>query len=518
MLAKLTFSVLLGSSLFLSASFGQTPLNSPMAIPHTDEGVRPASFTFQDQEDGASADDYADQIKRLEMRLRELEDDIDKKLAAQSGSALGDAAGGDLGSRLTDLENNFETQGKSLSKVKDSLPGMLFHGHKNPKMQFFGRIHLDYWAFPNVDPTIYPLEGGDPQDRFNFRRLRIGVKGDLNDNMFYKYEGEFADGFNPSYRDAYLGFKNLPVLQTVIIGNQKRPYGLDHLNSSRHNIFIERPFIVEAFNQDSRRLGISSNGTTEDLGWNWRYGIFNQELTQTKSGYIGDHYQLEFAARIARTAWYDDSSGGRGYAHFALSGSAGEVDGGPGATNNQASYRTRPEARSNLRWLKTGRISGADETLLVGVESAINVGSFHVNGEFMRNNVDRLDAIGEDVAFEGGYVQASYIWTGEHHPWNRKRGTLDRLKPFENAFFVKDCDGTSQRGWGAWETAVRYSWADLNSFDVVGGEGSSWTFGLNWYLNSHARMQFNYINGEIENGPGGFGEYDIIGARIMVDF
>ena len=147
-----------------------------------------------------------------------------------------------------------------------------------------------------------PLEAdGDPQDRFNFRRLRIGVKGDLNDNVFYKYEGEFAGGVASSYRDAFLGFKHVPYLQTVIIGNHKRPYGLDHLNSSRHNVFIERPFVVEAFNQDARRLGISSNGISDDQSSNWRWGIWHQILTQNEDGAVGDDYQVELAGRYAKT-------------------------------------------------------------------------------------------------------------------------------------------------------------------------------------------------------------------------
>ena len=137
---------------------------------------------------------------------------------------------------------------------------------------------------------------------------------------------------------------------------------MDHLNSSRHNVFIERPFVVEAFNQDSRRLGISSNILSEDQSWNIRYGVWNQQLTQNTDGFVGDHYQLEFAGRIAKTAWYDESSGGRGWAHFAISGSAGVPD-GRGGPNNQAEYRTRPEARSDNRWLDTGEISGANANL-----------------------------------------------------------------------------------------------------------------------------------------------------------
>ena len=81
--------------------------------------------------------------------------------------------------------------------------------------------------------------------------------------MTYKYEAEFAGGSGKtSYRDLYFGFKGLPVFQTVLIGNQKRPYGLDHLNSSRYNIFIERPFVIEGFNQDARRLGVCSYGVS----------------------------------------------------------------------------------------------------------------------------------------------------------------------------------------------------------------------------------------------------------------
>ncbi|MEE2639817.1 MAG: porin, partial [Planctomycetota bacterium] len=73
---------------------------------------------------------------------------------------------------------------------------------------------------------------------------------------------------------------------------------------------------------------------------------------------------------------------------------------------------------------------------------------------------------------------------------------------------------------GAWQVAVRYSWADFNSVDIFGGTGESLTLGLNWYWNPYARVQFNYIHGNIEDSsaPGIGGEYDIVGIRYMVDF
>ena len=103
--------------------------------------------------------------------------------------------------------------------------------------------------------------------------MRIGVAGDLPYNMVYKLELELAGGNDSEFRDAYIGWKELPVLHTLLIGNQKRPYGLDHLNSSRYNIFMERPAVIEGFNQDARRFGISSYGVSDDEAWNWRYGF-----------------------------------------------------------------------------------------------------------------------------------------------------------------------------------------------------------------------------------------------------
>ena len=176
----------------------------------------------------------------------------------------------------------------------------------------------DNFALINQEAPGDPL---DPQNRLGFRRLRFGVKGDIKDNMLYKIEMEFAGGSDVEFRDAFLGWKDLPFLQEVLLGNQKRPYGLDHLNSSRFNVFLERPFVIEGFNQDARRLGLASYGFSDNLRWNWRYGVYNQRNVQGLGNYVDDHLQLEVAGRLANTIWYDDISGGRGYAHWAISGS-----------------------------------------------------------------------------------------------------------------------------------------------------------------------------------------------------
>lgn len=171
-----------------------------------------------------------------------------------------------LESRVAELEELVSALGKDTP------------ANGKPTQKWAGRVHYDYWGFPDDGALPNFLETGNPaiapRDFSGFRRLRFGVAGDVTDTMLYKIEMEFADPSNLAFKDAYLGWQELPYLHTVLLGNQKRPYGLDHLNSSRYNIFMERPFHVEAFNQDARRIGLASYGVSENERWNWRYGYF----------------------------------------------------------------------------------------------------------------------------------------------------------------------------------------------------------------------------------------------------
>ena len=279
--------------------------------------------------------------------------------------------------------------------------------------------------------------------------------------------------------------------------------------------------MIEGFNQDARRLGLASYGLSEDQAWNWRYGVYSQRNVQGLGNSIDDHLQLEFAGRLANTAWYDEVSGGRGYAHWAVSGT--HADSTDRALANEARFRTRPEARSTNRWLNTGRIEGADHYELLGLEGVVNVGALQIVSEYQHLWLSR-DSGFRDTQFNGGYIQASYFLTGEHMPWDRKSGTLGRVIPHQNFWIVDRCDGCRDAGWGALQVAARLSYADFSDRDVLGGEGDSLTLGLNWLWNPNARMQFNYIAGRVDNRDAGEGDgiesanYHIFGARFMVDF
>lgn len=450
-------------------------------------------------------------VAQQDARLRQLEtsrlpaiDDAPDLYQVNTSSALE--------RRMAELEEFVQELGKG----KESST--------KPTQKWSGRVHYDYWSFPNDSPLQNYLESDPnsvldaPDDFHGFRRLRFGVGGDIGDTMNYKIEMEFANPSELAFKDAYIGWTELPILHTLLLGNQKRPYGLDHLNSSRYNVFLERPYIIEAVNQDARRIGLQSYGLSENQAWNWRYGYFLMDDLSKAGGQYTDNYQSEFAGRLANTIWYDESSGGRGYAHWAVSGSAAFPGGGP-----DARFTTRPEARTAEKWFDTRAIAGGKRYQMLGLEAVVNVGAFQFVGEYQTTNVERSPGFGPDLSFSGYYVQAAYFLTGEHTPWERKSGTLGRVKPFENFFLVDRCCGGKGWGTGAWQIAARYSHADFTDEDIFGGVGDSMTFGLNWWWTPYSRMQFNYIYGSIAQrsiGPfvNASDDYDIFGSRFMVDF
>ena len=134
--------------------------------------------------------------------------------SSESDSAT-DVLGNDDGVGLEDI----------LSGMNKRIDGTVKPGTSGSSMKVTGRVHVDYWGFPQSDPGINEIESGDvdttPQDRLGFRRMRFGVRGNVNPNMEYRIEMEFAGGNNAEFRDAWLGFHDMGFLQTVLIGNQK---------------------------------------------------------------------------------------------------------------------------------------------------------------------------------------------------------------------------------------------------------------------------------------------------------
>jgi phosphate-selective porin OprO/OprP len=182
-------------------------------------------------------------------------------------------------------------------------------------------------------------------------------------------------------------------------------------------------------------------------------------------------------------------------------------------------FRARPELRDAIggfgdnvslpgnasRLVDTGAVT-ADAASVLGTELWYIRGPFSVMAEWAAASMleaqvpvgtgARRRVISGDRNFHGGYVTLSYFLTGETRTYDRtygREGTFYVERPFTNAF-AKDGEDGWLLGLGAWEVAARYSYINLNDGPIDGGVFSGVTLGLNWYLNSNLKVQFEYLS------------------------
>lgn len=161
----------------------------------------------------------------------------------------------------------------------------------------------------------------------------------------------------------------------------------------------------------------------------------------------------------------------------------------------------------------------AIDTAQITLEERIQAvqGPLSVQSEAVVAVVDRTGAM-STLELPGGYFQVGYFLTGEHRPYDRKAGAIDRLKPFEGFFWVCTCDGQSAYGMGAWEIAARTSYIDLNDSNVRGGQMTDVTLGVNWFWNPYTKLAANYIHSFTDNPTFGDTNTSIYAVRAQIDF
>lgn len=107
----------------------------------------------------------------------------------------------------------------------------------------------------------------------------------------------------------------------------------------------------------------------------------------------------------------------------------------------------------------------------------------------------------------------------DHH-----EARFGRVTPYSNATLLPGC-GLS--GLGAWQVGARYGFLDLTDAGIDGGYIQDLTVGLNWFLNPHAKVQFNYVLQQVDNtqrSAGGVitaandGDLQGFGVRFAHDF
>jgi phosphate-selective porin OprO/OprP len=352
-----------------------------------------------------------------------------------------------------------------------------------------GRIHND-WTAGTVSQDLQD-KVGDFKNGVEFRRARIYMQGTAYENFDYKIQLDFAGG-DAAFKDVYMGYNGIPYVGNIRVGQFKEPFSLEELTSSNQITFLERALPNEAF-VPARNTGIMLHNAVLDQRMTYAGGYFHD--TDDFGDETSDHEQV-FTGRLTGLPLYEDE--GRMLVHL---GAAGRWR-APGTET--ARFRARPEIHNSQRFIDTGDFD-ADSLASAGAEFATVLGPASLQAEYVYQYVDA--AGGNDPAFDGLYVFASYFLTGEHRPYKLTEGAFEPVKPKRN-FSIKD------GAWGAWEVAARYSQADLDDEGIEGGELRNTTVGLNWYLNPNYRIMGNWVHTHRKAEGSG----DLFGVRFQVFF
>lgn len=442
---------------------------------------------------------------------------------------------------------------KETPVVKASNSGFSF-GSADGKneIKFRGLIQADHRSFSegandvrartNDRAGTLNADGfNDAEDTSLLRRVRPTIEGKVAGKYGFRFTPEFAGG-SASVVDAYVDANLSPALN-IRAGKFKSSVGLERLQGGGDIKFIERSYVTNAI-LPNRDLGISVYGDILDKKLNYNVGIVNGVADggniSTGTEYNGER---EYTGRVFTTPFIDSDSALAGLG-FGIGGTWTDFRGeknlnftdtssADATRNGLPSYVT--EGQQTFFRYGSGVVADG-ERIRWSPQASYYYGPFGVIAEYARVSQEVSKASGGSAAAGGAGgntiitadsnrklkhdawdIGASYLLTGED-------ASFKGVKP-KNDF---DLD---KGGWGAWELVARYSEINLDSDTFKDANGAykrdandssfsntnsaysdlsksaksakTWTAGVNWYLNTNAKISLNYAQTSFDGGAGG---------------
>ncbi len=364
-------------------------------------------------------------------------------------------------------------EGENHDLIASTSRGIRFR-FKNPDLVFRigGRLHADA-AFFDSDET-------DLDPDAEIRRGRIYLSGKIEDVFRFKIERDFAPP-RAEWRNVWVQYRPSSRYRFTV-GNFISPFGMEQVSASNFSTFMERSMsgaIAPSF-QSGLRFDTRGRFTKRRSRHRWTYSV---AAGTSPMGQASDDLHRSEHWSIVSRATYAPIARRRTVLHF---GGAAEYRDVLGSDRYRIGSQT--ESGQGPRIIDTGRLGDVDSVVSAGAEAAFLYGPVLLQGEYQQAFLQR-GAGRDDASLGGGYVQASWVVTGEHREYNRGSGFFGGLAP--------------RSRWGAVELAVRYSVLDLEDGAVNGGEAENWTLGANWYIRSNLRLMFNYVRVNATQRTGG---------------
>jgi len=325
------------------------------------------------------------------------------------------------------------------------------------------------------------------------RRARFLTRGELARWTATEYKVEFSlerGGFY--FNDFYLRWRPARFVDALKFGYFQPPVSLESIAASADRSLMEVPAPVAAFAPGFEGgFEIAGSRASPDLSW----ALALSRSGQDQESVDASDAQGRATGRLVWRPWYDGQAG----ALLHLGASVSYSTAGSGGIR----YRARPESYLAPYLLDTDEIAG--EATLLALEAAWQRGPLSLQAELFQSFVG-ADA-GGSLRFGGGYLQASWVATGEHRPYDRAQAIFGRVAPRE--------DFAPRHGrWGALELAARLSWLDLADGPVDGGRLYGVGLGVTWTWNRFVRIQAGYGFSHTRGGPEAGGAGHILQTRL----
>ncbi len=315
------------------------------------------------------------------------------------------------------------------------------------------------------------------------RALRIGIEGAIGTHFFYQFENDFADNVS-DVGTMFVGWRNTvgKISYDVRFGNMFNDRSFEGSGGSDAPPFLERNVVATSIIPQRGFYGIA---IMPRIFWDTGHASI------TLSGDSVDANQTVSDSRtvLARTHWNPIKSD-RSILHLGLWGFDEALAKGPGSLTRNTVIGGR--FNSALR-VSTGALLGGTGTTGYGAEIGGYAGPFWIMAEAGRRNA-RLNAGRPDLVTEAASLSGGWFITGDLPPYNPRLGTFAQPRVLRPVF-----DG----GPGAIELLARYENIDYSGLPTV-GRGSAATIGVNWFLDSIVRLQFNAIQWYTDNRAGAY--------------
>lgn len=433
--------------------------------------------------------------------------------------------------------------------------------HKDFRVKVGGRVQMDQVAFTEGPGPSQPQNQGGLapllRDAIDFRRARLRVDGRMYELYDFVGEYDFSNQLNANastfptesslgnyaaITENWIQIREVPGVGIIRGGNQKDPFGFEHLTSSRWLNFMERSYAQDLYEGPFNNgfvPGVRLLNTTVDQRATWSVGAFKN--TANPFGFIDNSSGNAAVGRLTWLPYYEDE--GKKLLHLGVAGRAMQTN------NGQVRYRTRGNLRDgppgplNAIYLDSGLLGG-DWINQMGLELVGNNGPWSFQSEYFGNwlynttsATGAFDPTSPNYGTAGlqpngapcgtyftnsGYAEVLYFVTGESRSYDRLEARFDRPIPRNNFYVVRDSTGRLRASEGAVQVAMRYQYVCLSDHEINGGTLNALTAGVNWMFNPNARLYFNYdfayrdFTNNLNNNASGW--ITGFGTRLAFDF